>query len=968
MASSARIDELRKKFDENPRRYFAPLANEYRKAGDLDQAIFICQEYLPQQPGHMSGHIVYAQTLFEMARHDEAKAVFETALSLDPENLIALRHLGDIARQAGDSSAARIWYQRVLEADPRNEEIAQIMISLLAEPEPAVAQVSAASATPMSIPIVPTAVADEEPTQQRQSAPNAWTLEEDTGAGLDIEKSVDKTQLESSSPAAEVTSMPADAESGHEWLDLNNLTIGGVAMGAATTEENHEPIETTNWTDTPTRADVEPEPSDNVFVAFNEEGTVESPIIESGNAGGFELGHDDDQFEADPFAIAATPDNQYIEPTSDAPTGFSSDEMAEASAGTETESPVDGLEQFEAGFMTPAPAVDAIETKSFFGESTGAPEAAASHDAAAPPPNDEAVVAEGATRDSSSESTILESSFVESMFVEARFESLPSESATDEQAHDTVREPVSEPAVGDLSSTDSVVPETPDIEALFADSPSHEVWVAPSAVDETPVDDAVAESVFVETTSEESAGSDAVEMPTVESSVGEPIVDEAFADRVTDESPSVGSSQSTESTESASGDTSFEPVAEFTSVESTVVESAFEPPPLNEPVFAEPEPVESTTADTAPVETVESSGDEPPHDEQPADGWRSTEEPAPVEEMFVTETMAELYLRQGHLESAIDIFRKLVDQRPADEALRDRLHVVEAQLFDERSRHFSTTPAAAQEAHETVAENAAENAAEVSAGPTIREFLTGLTARRHVDLAEAVEPSHAVWSEHGETVENFDAIDTTDGDETYEAYQTYESVDVIEDPNSFGVVSHSDDFGDAGADDSASSMQSTMPAPPLPEARWTTPMTGLAALNETQRNSGPVKRATPNSAGETVTGSIDALFSGAGSSAADASAAAALAEAFADEAPVASPLAGVPAHRASNELRLDHVFKANAPPRSDVEDEGFSFDQFFADDMGDPAAGASGDAGAPSPEATDDIAQFNAWLNGLKKT
>ena len=60
MASSARIDELKKKFDENPRRYFAPLANEYRKVGDLDQAMFICEAYLPQQPGHMSGHIVYA--------------------------------------------------------------------------------------------------------------------------------------------------------------------------------------------------------------------------------------------------------------------------------------------------------------------------------------------------------------------------------------------------------------------------------------------------------------------------------------------------------------------------------------------------------------------------------------------------------------------------------------------------------------------------------------------------------------------------------------------------------------------------------------------------------------------------------------------------------------------------------------------------------------------------------------------
>src|SRR4249919_2537608 len=130
MASSARIDALRKKFDENPRRYFAPLANEYRKAGDLDEAIFICQEYLPQQPGHMSGHIVYAQTLFEMGRHEEAKAVFETALSLDPENLIALRHLGDIARQAGDLEGARSWYQRVLEADPRNDEIMLVLESL----------------------------------------------------------------------------------------------------------------------------------------------------------------------------------------------------------------------------------------------------------------------------------------------------------------------------------------------------------------------------------------------------------------------------------------------------------------------------------------------------------------------------------------------------------------------------------------------------------------------------------------------------------------------------------------------------------------------------------------------------------------------------------------------------------------------------------------------------------------------
>jgi tetratricopeptide (TPR) repeat protein len=134
MVSSPRIDELKKKFDENPRRYFAPLANEYRKSGDLEQAIQLCRAYLPQQPGHMSGHIVFGQALFEAGKLDEARSVFETALGLDPENLIALRHLGDIARAHGDMPGARAWYQRVLDADPRNEEIAAQIATIDAAP------------------------------------------------------------------------------------------------------------------------------------------------------------------------------------------------------------------------------------------------------------------------------------------------------------------------------------------------------------------------------------------------------------------------------------------------------------------------------------------------------------------------------------------------------------------------------------------------------------------------------------------------------------------------------------------------------------------------------------------------------------------------------------------------------------------------------------------------------------------
>ena len=76
------LDELERKFAENPRRYFAPLANEYRKSGDLAAAIRLCREQLSRYPGHMSGHVVLGQALYESRQLDEAKTVFETALGL----------------------------------------------------------------------------------------------------------------------------------------------------------------------------------------------------------------------------------------------------------------------------------------------------------------------------------------------------------------------------------------------------------------------------------------------------------------------------------------------------------------------------------------------------------------------------------------------------------------------------------------------------------------------------------------------------------------------------------------------------------------------------------------------------------------------------------------------------------------------------------------------------------------------
>jgi len=136
-----RLRELQEKFDENPRRYFAPLANEYRKGGQPKRAIEICRAHLAQMPGHMSGQIVYGQSLYEAGEFDEAREVFGRALALDPENLIALRSLGDMSLQAGNTSEARSWYKRLLDADPKDMAV----IALVSEID------ASADATPVAM-------------------------------------------------------------------------------------------------------------------------------------------------------------------------------------------------------------------------------------------------------------------------------------------------------------------------------------------------------------------------------------------------------------------------------------------------------------------------------------------------------------------------------------------------------------------------------------------------------------------------------------------------------------------------------------------------------------------------------------------------------------------------------------------------------------------------------------------------
>lgn len=232
MSTAPRIDELRKKFDENPRRYFAPLANELRKAGDLEQAIALCREHLPKQPGHMSGHIVFGQALFEHGDLEEARGVFEQALALDPENLIALRHLGDIARRQGDAPSARRWYERVLEADPRNDDIAAQLATLAATPTPPASAtpqagvpftIPAPSLTPISLTPIDSAVVPSTPAVPTPVVPTPVVPTPVVSAHVDSSESL-LDELPPLSPLQSADALATGGQDAGMFIDFDAMT------------------------------------------------------------------------------------------------------------------------------------------------------------------------------------------------------------------------------------------------------------------------------------------------------------------------------------------------------------------------------------------------------------------------------------------------------------------------------------------------------------------------------------------------------------------------------------------------------------------------------------------------------------------------------------------------------------------------------------------------------------------------
>jgi predicted Zn-dependent protease len=125
VAESPRIEELRRRVQNDPASIaFAQLAEEYRRAGDYEQAVRVCRTGLAQHPNYLSARVTLGRALIELQQFDEAQAELDIVIRAAPDNLAAIRALAEI-------------HQRRDERDDPRKEAPATDASAREEPPPA---------------------------------------------------------------------------------------------------------------------------------------------------------------------------------------------------------------------------------------------------------------------------------------------------------------------------------------------------------------------------------------------------------------------------------------------------------------------------------------------------------------------------------------------------------------------------------------------------------------------------------------------------------------------------------------------------------------------------------------------------------------------------------------------------------------------------------------------------------------
>jgi tetratricopeptide (TPR) repeat protein len=123
-----KITELSEKLRKDPAsRLFVPLAEEYIKAGLLEEAVQVLTEGLKRYPDFLIARVTLGRIYFQEGKFAEAREELEEVVKVNPDNLMALRKLAAIYRQQGLLEKANSCCTTLLAANPKDAEMQQLL-------------------------------------------------------------------------------------------------------------------------------------------------------------------------------------------------------------------------------------------------------------------------------------------------------------------------------------------------------------------------------------------------------------------------------------------------------------------------------------------------------------------------------------------------------------------------------------------------------------------------------------------------------------------------------------------------------------------------------------------------------------------------------------------------------------------------------------------------------------------------
>src|SRR2546425_8596034 len=117
------IEKLERRYAENPQGLtFAPLAEVHRKNGDVARALELLGPGLALHPDYIPASIVLGRCHLDLGDQQAAEAAFTHVLSLDGENVIALKALAEITERLLRLDESERWLNTLLAVDRSNDE------------------------------------------------------------------------------------------------------------------------------------------------------------------------------------------------------------------------------------------------------------------------------------------------------------------------------------------------------------------------------------------------------------------------------------------------------------------------------------------------------------------------------------------------------------------------------------------------------------------------------------------------------------------------------------------------------------------------------------------------------------------------------------------------------------------------------------------------------------------------------